>query len=422
MRLLLALARYPVLQRLLDLVRGLMPVLRVPFVGLAIVLRHDHVRAVLGSSRHFPVPWGWKMELVTREPETRAGGRNFVLGMKLPDEAYRQDYALLAHAFAYLDVKARVGARSAEATRAALERWKREADGAPFDVVEHLVLGVPARLCDTYYGIPIVDPIHFGKCTLAVSSFLFGPDFEPGPGDAGASPSMRMALDASAPMRRIIRRAMAQAKPAGKQHADPSPLERLMARPPNCGPLDDDRIHVQLFGMVMGFIPTNVLAAGNLLETLLAQPEFMARAVQAADSGDDERLWRCLRETLRFRNINLGPFRRCEEDFELANPGRRSTRIRAGTKVLACTQSAMFDERRVEHPHLFDSDRPDEDYLVFGVGQHWCIGAYIAIAQITQMFKVLLTQYEVRPIAGPEGRMRRFGVFPLHMNVKLSPR
>lgn len=134
----------------------------------------------------------------------------------------------------------------------------------------------------------------------------------------------------------------------------------------------------------------------------MRQPRFMAKVVEAVDVGDDELLWRCLRETLRFRNINFGPLRLCVQDFRLEAEGG-SVLIRKGQKVLASTQSAMFDRRRVHHPHVFDSARPDQDYLSFGVGQHWCIGAYIAKAQLTQMFKALFKRFEVRPCVAEQG-------------------
>jgi cytochrome P450 len=421
-----ALLRYPVGQRILDVLRWIKPVWRIPFLEWTLVLRYEHVREVLSSSGEFQVPWGAKMKRVTSDDGAEPpNGRNFVLGMTEPDAHYRQDYALLAQAFAFGDVATTVSRLALEASETCLRDWQPTQQTPFFDVVERLVLSVPAMMCDTYYGIPIADPVHFGKCSLAVSSYLFGPPFEDD-GKASTARKREMALAAAAPLRHTIRTAMREAEQSlmanGDNPADSSPLHRLMrAKRDSCGAIDDDRIHVQLFGMVLGFIPTNVLAAGNLLETLLDKPEFMLRTVQAARAGDDERLWRCLRETLRFRNINPGPWRLCAHDTLLANAHGRATRIRKGEQVLACTQAAMFDGRRITHPHLFDSNRPDEDYLVFGLGQHWCLGAYIAIAQITQMFKVLFTHFDVSPAPGAAGRMKRVSVFPLHQMVSLKP-
>jgi cytochrome P450 len=137
----------------------------------------------------------------------------------------------------------------------------------------------------------------------------------------------------------------------------------------------------------------------------------------AALADDDVLLWRCLRETLRFRHINPGPWRKCANGYTLGAGGPRPISIPMGAKVLASTQSAMFDSRRVERPDVFDPQRRDEDYLVFGVGQHWCLGAHIAIAQLTQTFKPLLKLDGLKAENNPGVRTQRFGLFPLHLQV-----
>jgi len=59
-------------------------------------------------------------------------------------------------------------------------------------------------------------------------------------------------------------------------------------------------------------------------------------------SGDDDLLAHCLFEALRFNPINFGPFRLCAKDYIVAAGTGRSKRLKAGTKVLASTMSAMF--------------------------------------------------------------------------------
>lgn len=420
-RLLMSFAHYPYLQTLMDLARWWTPAVKVG--GVTIVLRHDDVRRVLGASDAFPVPWGWKMKLVTSEGDagfgSRNDGRNFVLGMKEADADYKADYAMLARAFPYPEAETLVPKLAIAASNTCMSRIQ---EGQHFDVVQDLVTAVPAAMCASYYGLNIPDPGHFAKCSLAVSSFLFGTNFDDvSTGQAGSDKAM--ALEAARDLRRVLRDSMNGAVAATQHGNQGRPLERLLADTLRGEQHDAhlDRVHAQLFGMVLGFIPTNVLAGGNILETLLRQPHFMAKVVEAVDVGDDDLLWRCLRETLRFRNINFGPLRICEQDFRLQAEGG-SVLIRKGQKVLASTQSAMFDRRRVHHPQVFDSARPDQDYLSFGVGQHWCIGAYIAKAQLTQMFKALFKRFEVRPLRGRAGRMQRFRVFPLHMQVELRAR
>lgn len=124
-------------------------------------------------------------------------------------------------------------------------------------------------------------------------------------------------------------------------------------------------------------------------------------------------------ECLRFRHINLGAFRTTwEQGYTLAAGTRRERFIPPGSTILASTQSAMFDARHVRHPRRFNPNRPAEEYLVFGYGQHWCLGAYIAIAQLTQTFKALLRKPELRRAPGKQGRMQRRSTFPAHLHVE----
>lgn len=415
--LVMALARYPLLQRLLDLARWWTPAVR--WGGMTIVLRHDDVRRVLGDAEAFPVPWGKKMEWITgpsaggASPGCPVGaGRNFVLGMPDRQAPYDSDYELLARAFHEDDVQKKVGGLALAATENQLH-----CNQSTIDIIEHLITAVPTLLCGSYFGLTLpADTTTFAKCTLAASSFVFGPEFDELQA-ARPSRKLRLAQAAAPHIQCVIRRSIQTARQAvAADNAPDTPLVRLVR-----GTADDDDVHSMLFGMVLGFIPTNVLAGGNILETLLDQPAFMAKVLEAVDADDDVLLWRCLRETLRFRNINFGPLRICKKDTELQAEGG-TWRIREGDRVLASTQSAMFDQRRVQHPHEFDSGRPEQDYMVFGTGLHWCLGAYIAQAQLTAMFKVLFSRYKVERVPGRKGRMKRFQVFPLHLHVKLSDR
>jgi cytochrome P450 len=88
--------------------------------------------------------------------------------------------------------------------------------------------------------------------------------------------------------------------------------------------------------------------------------------------------------------------------------------------LIAGTQSAMFDGRRVPHPTRFDPDRPPSAYMLFGHGLHWCAGAAIAEAQITQTLKALLVRDGLRRAPGRAGRLARLGPFPQHLVVRFA--
>ena len=392
-RLLESLSVYP--QRLLRLLRWFTPALNLPFLGWSWVLRYNEVREVLSHDAEFPVPWRDKMKELTSQ-------RNFVLGMAR-DQTYRDTYEQLAKAFPRDDVPAYVTPQARKETEQILAD---KYDERPFDAIQEVIAAVPTRMCESYYGIPISqrETSLFAKANLAISRYLFVPDT--------SNADKNLAQSAAAFVSGKIRVAIGFERQESKSAAD-SPLTRLVQME-----RDDERIHAQILGMVLGFIPTNVLAGGNILQTLLLEPSFMRACVRAARADNDDLLWRCLREALRFRHINLGPWRLCPNGYTLGAGGSRPIKIPAGNKVLAIVQTAMFDPKCIDRPHSFDPDRPDEHYMVFGVGQHWCLGAYIAAAQLTQTFKVLLRKGRLEAACKAE-RMKRFSVYPLHLNVRI---
>ena len=81
----------------------------------------------------------------------------------------------------------------------------------------------------------------------------------------------------------------------------------------------------------------------------------------------------------------------------------------------------MFDPRRIDHPKKFDPGRPSRNNLTFGSGLHWCIGAPLAEAQITQTLKPLLTRRNLRRAPGKAGKLTKDGPFPAHLTVTFDP-
>ena len=58
--------------------------------------------------------------------------------------------------------------------------------------------------------------------------------------------------------------------------------------------------------------------------------------------------------------------------------------------------------------------------MLFGHGLHWCVGAYIAAAQITQTFKVLLKRRGLRRAKGKAGTLQCYGLIPAHLLVEFD--
>ena len=398
---------FAIVKRLLDepqwwmgFLRRFWPIVRVPFTRWAMVTRFEHVQEVLGRDQVFQVPFARRMmELMP--------GPKFVLAMQDgPD--YRRQRLQLMQAFKLEDVAAMIAPRSADLAEQILGDC-----GGRIDAIEGLLTRVPTRLCQEYYGIDFPDPTRFAQCLTAISAYIFGPPFDkPGPKIATA----RAAANCIGPL-------IDQAIDGAKRTQDRSKtiVARLVGmQERDKGDPSHEMIRAELLGMLAGFVPTNTIASGNVLEMLLRRPEVMARARQAALVDDDELLWRCLFETMRFRPINVGPFRECMEDYTIAAGSARAKRIPAGTWVLASTQSAMFDERSVVAPKTFDPKRRNHESMVFGYGLHWCIGAFLAAGQITQTFKRLLLRRGLRRAQGPAGQMQMIGLMPSHLTVEFD--
>ena len=380
--------------------RRFWPILHVPFTSWWLVTRFDDVQEVLAHDKIFEVPFGPKVKELD-------GGPNFLLGMAADDDYWRYQKQVM-EAFRLDDVETIVGPQALKFAREVIEQ-----SSGRLDAIQDFITRVPTMLCESYYGIPITDDIkvQFAQWTFAMSVYMF------------ADPTnkfRRVAVAGAERLRPLIDRAIAGARavPTGQDTV----LERLLEMQRRGAPgLSDEVLRAFLIGMITGFVPTNTMAAGHMLEMLLQRRDFMAPARAAAYAGDDQLLQRCLFEAMRFKPLNPGPFRRCAADYTIASGAWYARRIGRGANLLVSTQSAMFDERRVDNPRAFNPDRPASHYMLFGYGLHWCTGAFIATAQITQTLKALLLKENLRRADGPDGRLRLLGPFPEHLVVEFDP-
>lgn len=395
-------------QRLVDhprwlfaILRRFRPIARLPFTDWWMVTRFDDVQEVLDHDQIFPVPFGKKVRDLD-------GGPNFLLGMAA-DATYWRYQKQVMQAFRFDDAANVVAPLASQFAQEIIDR-----SGGRLDAVQNLITLVATKICERYYGVQIADDaeVTFGQWTIAMSNYMFG--------DPTDKPAYRrVALAAGERLRPLIDGAIVGAK-MGAGLPD-TVLARLVAmQRAGAEGLTDEIIRTFLIGMITGFLPTNTMAAGHMLELLLRRPDFMAPTRAAALAGDDELLKRCLFEAMRFKPLNPGPVRNCAADYTIAAGTRRATRISKGAKLIAGTQSAMFDNRRVARPNDFNPNRPASDFMLFGYGLHWCIGAFIAEAQITQTLKALLLTKDLRPAPGKAGQLQLLGPFPEHLVVEFA--
>ena len=179
--------------------------------------------------------------------------------------------------------------------------------------------------------------------------------------------------------------------------------------------MDDLSIRNNLFGLLIGFVPTLSKACVNALSQLLDRPEQLAGARRAALADDDAALGAYVMEALRFDPINPVIYRRATRDTTIAHGTPRGRRVARGMMVMGANLSAMFDPMKLENPDAFRTDRPWGDYMLWGYGMHNCFGAHINRAVMPQMLKPLLRQEQLRRSPGAAGRIDLAGrPYPAH--------
>ncbi len=386
--------------------RAFFPIAKVG--GFYHITRDAQVRDILSRPDTFTVPFGPEMGEI-------AGGVIFALG--IDGVAQARQNALVRQLIRPEEDVALITALTRRYATALLEN-----SGGKIDAINDLFKRTVTEVCAQYFGLSIAEPDVFADAMMACSALLFGDPY----GDANIR---RVALSGAARLRRTLDNSVSRMKMAGAaSEGSDTIIERLLAlqsAQADTDPISDGEIRAILFGLLTGFVPTNTLASGKMLDELTRRPDAFAAAVQAARQGAEgrEKLTRILLEAGRFNPaISPGVWRYCHGEAQIM-VGRKSRTIPAGSLLLVSTMSAMRDKRAIPSPAGFWPDRVDgngarvEPDLMFGTGIHWCLGKTLAIEQITEVFTALFNQRNIRPAKGKTGRMRSVGPFPRNLQM-----
>lgn len=387
--------------------RAVWPIAR--FGRLVVVSRAVDVSYVLNHPERFVVPYGLEMTEL-------AGGENFVLGLE--GCAHREQNEIIRRAIRRDDPE-RIAALSRDSALALIR-----ASGGRIDVMKDLLTRVATEASGRYFGLRFEDPDAFAEWTLSVSALLFA---DP-KGDAA---TRQLALNGAARLRAVIDRSIHTCR---RMKDDDSLLGRLL-RAQACDPgLTDEKIRAILIGLVTGFVPTNTLAAGKILQELLRRPEAFAAAVEAARAaeaaerdGDTTNPHKAKLEAILFEAARLNPalapgqWRYVPNDTAIVSVGGRATPIARGSVLMVATMSALRDSTVVTSPNSFDPARkPSDIALMFGEGAHECLGKHLAMKQITETFQVLLAQPNLRVAEDKWGTLRWTGPFPRRLDMQFD--
>ncbi len=383
--------------------------------GLYHITRDEQVRDVLQRPETFTVPFGPEMKEI-------AGGVVFALGIDGVEQA-RQNTLVRKLIRPNEDIKLITSSTQRFAT-ALIEN-----SGGKIDAINDLFKRTVTEACACYFGLTIPDPDQFADAMMACSALLFGDPY-------GDETIRRVALSGAAHLRVTLDNSVSRVRvmqaraPATRGDTD-SIVERLLAlqsAQADTDPISDAEIRAILFGLLTGFVPTNTLASGKILDELLRRPDAFSSAVAAARLGQDgcEELKRILLEAGRFNPaISPGVWRYCKDEAQIM-VGNKPKTIKAGSLLLVSTMSAMRDKRAIPFPGKFWPDRVDQDgkrvepELMFGVGIHWCLGKYLAIEQIAEVFTALLRQDGIRAAKGKAGKLQSIGPFPRNLQMEFD--
>jgi cytochrome P450 len=152
----------------------------------------------------------------------------------------------------------------------------------------------------------------------------------------------------------------------------------------------------EVFGFLRLLFPAGVdttwLALGSLMIAVLDHPEVHQRLLD----NEEERSW-AIEETLRWESPTGTEGRMSTEDMIVSG-----VEIRAGELVWLAVPVANRDPDEFPDPDRWDLDRRPKHHLAFGLGSHFCLGAFLARAELNVALEVLLRRLpNLRMIAKP---------------------
>ncbi|MCV0396299.1 MAG: hypothetical protein K5872_03995 [Rhizobiaceae bacterium] len=436
------------LPTLLRFARTFMPVFS--FAGLRFVTRATNVREAFERSGDFRVPFGPEMRDLSGVGAT-AGEEvvTFALGVDLSDEEgeHGRQRELLEtllrpedHETVLEDVRC-------------VARGLLEDSGGRIDAMKDYFIPILTEVCLTYYGLECDEPEEFAKWAMAASAMLFADPY-------GEEDTRRAGLAGAKRLNAVIDRSWNNwKKRAARDPSNPQLDKTLLGRMAILegphqklrGDIDcaktDGRVRSLMLGLITGFVPTTALAAGHALAALRRQGQF-GRLADAArgfngnatslearkqDAHRREQVAKIILEAARLKPAGYpGHLRRARQTTSLQNahafswlrgwPFAAGPTVQKDATLMVSTASALMDENLVgEAPHKFQPDRSFEPNLMFGHGDHSCVGRELATKVMTEAYAMLFARPEIRPAAGWFTRMKRLGTFPYSFPMAFAP-
>jgi cytochrome P450 len=178
-------------------------------------------------------------------------------------------------------------------------------------------------------------------------------------------------------------------------------------------PLTDEEIVVNCYGIVMAGDETTRLAMTGGLLAMIEHPEQW-RKLKSGDVSVES----AVEEILRWTTPTLHAGRTATRELKM-----HDTIIRPGDIVTAWNISANFDEEQFARPRDFDLSRNPNKHVTFAYGRHFCLGAHLARAELTELLLSLRSMIAGFELEGPPKRifsnfLNGYSSLPLSVTAK----
>jgi cholest-4-en-3-one 26-monooxygenase len=268
------------------------------------------------------------------------------------------------------------------------------------EFVEDVAVKLPLEMICEMIGLPEADWARMFELSNRLVGFD-DPEYQATP-DAGAEAAAEIygycdmvAADRRANPRDDLMTALVQAEVDGER-------------------LDDLELNLFFVTLVVAGNETTRNLITHSMLALIENPD------QAQRLRHDPELWPTAVEEMLRWGSSIHNFRRtATRDTEL-----RGQPIAEGDKVVMYYMSANRDEEVFADPYRFDVGRTPNDHVAFGGGgEHYCLGANLARAEIRAVMRQLVDRLDGFELAGDVRRLRSDFVNGIkHMPISFRPR
>jgi cytochrome P450 len=168
--------------------------------------------------------------------------------------------------------------------------------------------------------------------------------------------------------------------------------------------LDDDECVTLVCSVISGGTDTTEAQLAHGLRLFAQHPEQWRLLAERPELVEQ-----AVEEVLRYEPITPFTARIATEDVEL-----NGVTVPKGTVLFVCAATANRDPAAYEDPNRFDITREPAAVLTFGFGAHYCIGAYLARAELAEAFTYLAPRTPGLHLAGEPVYGPTTGIYALH--------